>query len=661
MAKTKVARRPYDQPSWRRLRVYAFDPSLDLGLDTALVNQTFIKVPWEEVEQGPKGEYLEVIDIDPANNCCYEPVDLDDPSLLAQDGLMPSTGDPRFHQQMVYAVAMTTIRHFESALGRSVMWASDWKTMKPTKGNKKKYKESFVRRLRIYPHAMPEENAYYDPDKVALLFGYFRAEPKRTSKVLPQGVVFTCLSHDVISHETTHAILDGLHPRFAEATNPDVLAFHEAFADLVALFQHFTFPEVLKNQINSTRGDLRQQNLLAELAREFAQGTGQYGALRDAIGDQSSGEWKPTVAEQTDYTRLQEPHQRGSALVGAVFDAFEMIYKARTADLLRLASGGTGVLASGELQPDLVSRLAQEAAATAEHILQMCIRALDYCPPVDITFGEYLRAMVTADYALMREDGRAYRTAMIEAFRRRGIYPNPRDVKSLSETSLRWEEPNESDQRALSNLLGGSALKRIRDHLSNWEVGRDRQQAWDATKIAAAEFHTHLSDRWQQAQGNKSVPGIEKLLGLDFTAKPAFEVHSVRPARRLGMAGQQQIDLVIELTQSINYETDYEEGAQGKGPFMFRGGCTLLLNMDELLKLKPDELERPDLGSRGVKVVRYAIRKHVDNTSRMERQWAFVQGELNAGLQQLYFGRTSGSKLPEPFAMVHRLAALEQG
>ena len=36
-----------------------------------------------------------------------------------------------------------------------------------------------------------------------------------------------------------------------QPTNPDVHAFHEAFADLVALFQHFTLPDVLREQIAS--------------------------------------------------------------------------------------------------------------------------------------------------------------------------------------------------------------------------------------------------------------------------------------------------------------------------------------------------------------------------------------------------------------------------
>ena len=35
--------------------------------------------------------------------------------------------------------------------------------------------EPFVRRLRIYAHALRERNAYYSPDKKALLFGYFPA------------------------------------------------------------------------------------------------------------------------------------------------------------------------------------------------------------------------------------------------------------------------------------------------------------------------------------------------------------------------------------------------------------------------------------------------------------------------------------------------------
>jgi hypothetical protein len=52
----------------------------------------------------------------------------------------------------------------------------------------------------------------------------------------------------------------------------------------------------------------------------------------------------------------------------------------RTGDLLRIATGGTGQLPSGALHPDLVDRPTREVCATAADALQMCIRAMDYCP-----------------------------------------------------------------------------------------------------------------------------------------------------------------------------------------------------------------------------------------------------------------------------------------
>src|SRR5439155_15642430 len=100
------------RPSFRRLRIYAVDPSFSTRLRTAAINEAVAKVPWEEVTSGPTGEYLEVVDRD-ADGTVYPGIDLDDPNLLAQDGLAPSEGVAQFHQQMVYAIAMLTIGHFE--------------------------------------------------------------------------------------------------------------------------------------------------------------------------------------------------------------------------------------------------------------------------------------------------------------------------------------------------------------------------------------------------------------------------------------------------------------------------------------------------------------------------------------------------------------------
>ena len=194
-------------------------------------------------------------------------------------------------------------------------------------------------------------------------------------------MVFTCLSHDVVAHETTHALLDGFHEHFLEPTNRDVLAFHEAFADIVALFQHFSFPEVLRHQIDKTRGDLRTENLLAQLAAQVGHARGTHGALRDAIGkyDSETKKWVRLTPDPTELDHTTKVHARGAILVAAVFDAFLSIYQNRSRDLLRLAGGGTGVL-QGELHPDLSNRLAQEASKSASHVLNICIRALTTVP-----------------------------------------------------------------------------------------------------------------------------------------------------------------------------------------------------------------------------------------------------------------------------------------
>src|SRR5262245_155792 len=251
----------------RPLKIFASDP---------LAGKTFgnsdrIDVANEMLVPGPVGARLEVIDYDGAQKCFYNPVDLNNHAILMQGGLEPSESDPRFHQQMVYAVAMKTLENFDRALGR-VLGLGSRKSRGPEYG-----------RLRLFPHAFYGANAYYQPDLNAILFGYFKADEQNPGPNLPGQTVFTCLSHDIIAHEMTHAIVDRLRPRFLEPSNEDVLAFHEGFSDIVALFQHFSFQDVLRDQIQRTRLDIRTPTPLVQLAQQFGFATGSGKALRSAL------------------------------------------------------------------------------------------------------------------------------------------------------------------------------------------------------------------------------------------------------------------------------------------------------------------------------------------------------------------------------------------
>jgi hypothetical protein len=600
-------------PIFRELRMFAFDPSLGVQLETAGINEVALRVPWEGDEAeplrpGPVGEYLEVIDVDPASGCAYRPVDLNDPSILAQRGLAPSEANPQFHQQMVYAVCMRIIRDFERVLGRVVLWAPrPYKRGDSQAGTRQ---AEFVRRLRVYPHALREPNAYYSPSKKALLFGYFPAPDRAEGSLL---TVFTCLSHDIIAHEVTHAILDGIHRRFNEPSNLDMLAFHEAFADLVALFEHFSLPEVLRHQIAATRGDLASQNRLGELARQFGEAIGNRGALRNAIG----------TPDPTAYQRVTEPHDRGAILVGAVFDAFLTIYKSRVADLLRIATQGTGVLPAGQIHPDLVDRLAAEAATSARRVLDMCIRALDYCPPVDLTFGDYLRALVTADFEDDPVDDSHNRVAFVEAFRRYGIIPE--DIRSLSVDGLLWRPA--SDAPDVDEAIELAPVKKWMAHIGSWSATRDREHVAKVTRTLAADLHDYLEPLLKG--GSVSLAGIDP-------SEP-FEVHSLRPARATGWNGELRFRWVIELTQRI--PQFFDEGAPASAAerlvpdFYFRGGCTLLVDAQTAR-------------------VTYSIRKPLSEW-RKKRQQAYVERGGDEGLAATYFGGVLGAM--EPFAMLHRI------
>ncbi|MES0175370.1 hypothetical protein [Mesorhizobium sp. M0006] len=396
----------------RKLRIYATDPMSGRRAPYRIT----IEIENEpDLMSGPSGTLIEVIDYDGWNRKFYKAVNLNEPALLMEGGLAPSESDPRFHQQMVYAVAMKVIDSARRALGRPVLF------------NKAGSRNKSARpKLRLHPHAFYGRNAFFDPDMNAILFGYFQADSKSPGANIPSQTVYTCLSHDIIAHEMTHAIVHRLRPYFIEATNLDVLAFHEAFSDIVALLQRFSYRELLTEYIKDSHGDLKKSEMLVDLAQQFGYAIGSGKALRSAIGI------SPKIAN---LAATHEPHERGAILVSAVFDGFFRAFQNKVGDLLRIASG-SGKRPSGQLHPDLVNRLASEAASLSDRFLRICFRAFDYMPPVDVTFGDFLRALVTSDFELNPEDPDEVRFAIVEGFRERGIFPS--GVQSLAEEALLW-------------------------------------------------------------------------------------------------------------------------------------------------------------------------------------------------------------------------------
>jgi len=543
--------RPASDPPERILRVYAFDPSRGARFE----NHLTILIPFEKLRKGPVGRKIAVVDYDASNRCYYEGVDLDSSAILGQNGLSPSESNPQFHQQMVYAVVSDTIRRFEVALGREIHWRPDTSRAQdhPLHGL-----------LTIFPHAMQEANAFYDPHLRALLFGYFKAAEFDVGPNLPGQLVFTCLSHDIIVHETTHAVLDGIRSHFNDPTGPDAPAFHEGFADIVALLQHFSFKDSLLDTIQRTGGlihrrqlmptvagdktgpmiqaEVGEDNPMVDLARQFGEAMGNRKALRGALG---------TPPDPRALENAFEPHERGAILVAAIFDAFFTAYVNRTRDLIRMAYSDGREVVPNFLHSDLANRLAEEASKTALRIQNICLRALDYCPPVDITFGDYLRALVTSDRDAVAEDGRGYRAALINAFRSRGI--RPAGVLSYSEDALSWD-PYEGTRATTVS----PDFRNLFKDLNRYEDEPDRENE--------ESLYQRL---WGKAETFRSELGLSAK--FDVQAKSVNPLHRVRPD------GSLQRQIVAELVQ-MNDKAPVEPSDPTSGTFVFRGGTTILIN-----------------------------------------------------------------------------------
>lgn len=516
-------------PARRPLQIYALDPMrLDDSGEGFVTPRATLSVPYEQLSPGPIGKRIQVIDYDGTRNVFYQPVNLDDPHLLITNGLTPTETDPRFHQQMAYAVAASVWDACEAAMGRRIGVSGG--------------------ALRIFPHAFYGDNAYFDPRLNALLLGYFQADDDEPGPNLPGQMVFTCLSHDIVAHETAHAVVDRLRPYFDDATNDDVLAFHEAFADLVAIFQHFEIDQVLVDAINQRKADLTSADAISGLARQFGFAAAQRAPLRSAF-DES--------ADPAALARTTEPHARGLILVQAVFDAYRTTYLARVQDLLRLASGGSGILPEGRPHPDLVHRMAREASTTARQFFTRCVQAFSYLPPLDVTFGDFLRALVTAD-AIASPSDDSFRTAVIEGFRRRGIYAS--DAGSMAASAIEWPIQHIKDALPLSvEGLPARTAEALGEH-SPLSDDENESQA----KIAR-ELH-----EW--AEEHAAELGLAPQIEGEPGARP-IEVVGFHSTFRIDANGQPFVDTVVQFVQARHDLEDVDPNLAGIVP---KAGVTVV-------------------------------------------------------------------------------------
>jgi hypothetical protein len=567
----------------RKLRIIAQDPSVKEGsaILTALVD-----VPAEDLLPGPRGCRVHVVDYDSSTGTLIKSMPYKqsadgsfvDPFEKSSDATLLS--DPRFHAQNVYAIVMKTLARFEFALGRRIAWSFNG------------------HQLKVAPHAFADANAFYSKNDEGLFFGYF---PGR------QGTVFSCLSHDVVAHETSHAILDGLRERYTDPSSPDQAGFHEGFGDVIALLSVFALQDVVNTLVDRSAGrsargaganlvaldDVTPQALRQSVLLGLAEEMGQEMANVRGAALRQSAVLVPSPKYLTQ-EEFFEPHRRGEILVAAMMNAFIEVWSGRLKAL--------GEVTKGHLDR---SRVVEEGANAADYLLTMAIRALDYSMPVHMDYRDYLSALLTADREIRPDDSKyQFRNRLRESFKAYGIEPSS---KATSDEPGVWGPPPED--------------------LTVWPRGKFNHE------------HSHFESLTRDTEEVfRFIWQNRRALGV--TDGAYTRVLSVRPCQRIGPDGFFLRETVSEYMQVLEVEArelskskiEIPAGMPPETPVTLYGGATLIF--DEFGRVKFNITNRLFNEKRQTQRLKYLWEYgHFDRGATRLRRFSSLH-RLRAGMSQ---------------------------
>jgi len=308
------------------------------------------------------------------------PKNIDDPQEVKdaekyrevyQEFIRKTLKNPYFHQVNVWAVVERVLEFYQepSALGRPVPWGFD--------GN----------RLLIVPHAGFGENAFYDRRSKSLQFYYFGDQ---------QSPRYTCLSHDIIAHETGHAILDGVRPMYNQLSSLQTAAFHEFIGDLTAILLAL-FNNDIRRFVNGRSEVLKDAKVVADLAKEFGIEVEGRDYLRSAFNS--------LKMDDAEIKNSLTPHTVSQVMTGAMWEILTMI-----ADK-HMAKNEKGQ----KVTPG------QALWWAVDRFRRIALQPLDLCPPCDIQLIDYAKAVIHNDILTNPVDEQGYRPAMLEIFHRRKL------------------------------------------------------------------------------------------------------------------------------------------------------------------------------------------------------------------------------------------------
>ncbi len=303
--------------------------------------------------------------------------------------LRPGTAE--FDCAHTYAVVRQTLTMYERARGgQPIPWA--WNS------------EGNIDSLTVFPRAGVSANAFYSRSQKALRFFFFT----------PSGAsvpVFTCRSLDIVSHETGHAILDGLKPGwFGRGNPPQTGGLHESFGDLSAIFVALSQLDQVETVIAITKANLHNKSFLAALAEQFGRALGRPMGLRNADNDLKLSQVS------------NEVHDLSKVFTGGIYDVMADIFAFERRQQKRSKDPAEVLLEVGQ------------------HVRNLLLNAIIQSPNSRATYADVVNNMLTVSHG--QGDPRIYRTFIRNRFVLREVMVSPIPLTSMFEGSIDFDNPD---------------------------------------------------------------------------------------------------------------------------------------------------------------------------------------------------------------------------
>jgi hypothetical protein len=506
---------------------------------------------------GPVTRQIAVLDFDPKTGelspgAKFQPPEGDATTgrYLIKDETDYSARD--LNQVCIFGAVNKAMEMFRSpkALGRELTWAFG------------------APQLLVVPRAGDMANAYYERDSHSLQFFYFD-NPKEPGKQ-----VFTSQSRDIVTHETGHAILDGIAPSLYDAITPQSLALHEGVADLVATLAAIDSRTTRVRALAKSGGRIDCTSDFSALAEEFGAAldqTGLQGYLRNMYNQKTLDPHDRTLDEagNPNLVTRSEPHELCQVLTGALY-----------AVMVKLHADKTEKLAQRK-QISEFSASGEALVESAEQFGRMIMRALDYLPAGEISFADYGRAILASDQAAYPDKAHGLaRESLVDEFVRRKIVPD----RQFLDVKTNWDEPAVK-QLNLQDLVE-----------SDWVAYRFVNDHRDLLRIpAGVNFEVQprlITSKIYEHQGTKETVN-ECLLKVSWTITEPSGLDAKYPRyKRIKVGTTLAIDLITQTIRTL-LTSDHAQDPEGDEQCRDRSEFLRQMTSDGLLKPEA-ECKGPD-------------------------------------------------------------------